>query len=57
MFYMTHMSDACDFFIPRFVTGSAAVDVELASPLLAIDQNSINRLWFCIEAGNHCVQY
>lgn len=45
------------YFLPRFVIGSADVDVELAGPLLAIEQNSINRIWFCIVAGNHCVQY
>lgn len=53
-FYDAYASMPMIFFLPRFVTGSAAV--ELVSPLLAVDQSSINRIKFCIVAGNHCIQ-
>lgn len=32
------------------------MEVELTSPLLAVDQSSINRARFCVVAGTHGIQ-
>lgn len=33
---------------------SAAVEIELGSPLLAVDQSSMSGCRFCVVADNHC---
>lgn len=33
------------------------MEIELVSPLLAVDQSSRNRTRFCVAAGSHCIQY
>lgn len=44
-------------FLLRVITGSAAVEIELGSPLLAVDQSSISGSRFCVVAGDHHIQY